>query len=142
YAELTRVHFGDARENVAKLFRGSVRLSLIAGAVIVALLLLAGKPVLALVAGPAYVAAYPLLLLLGIAAAIELGGVSFEPALVATGRAGLALKLRFVSSGLFLALLAVLLPAVGATGAALASLAAALTSLLLFGAAAWRAVHR
>jgi O-antigen/teichoic acid export membrane protein len=141
FAELTRVRFGAASENLAKLFRSSVRFSAIAAGIIVVLLLLIGKPALLLVAGPEFAGAYPLLILLGVAAALDLAGVSFEPALLATGRAGLVLKLRLLVTVLLVALLVALLPPMSTMGAAIATLAASLAGLILFGLAAWRSVH-
>jgi O-antigen/teichoic acid export membrane protein len=140
FAELTRVRFGDAKDNLAKLFRSSVRFSAVAAALIVALLFLVGKPALLLVAGPEFADAYPLLILLGVAAALDLAGVSFEPALLATGRAGLVLKLRLLVTVLLVALLVILLPPISTMGAAIATLAAALAGLILFGFAAWRSI--
>lgn len=142
YSELTRVHVGSAADNLAKLFRSTVRFSIVGAAAIVGLLLLIGKPALLLVAGPEFAAAYPLLLILGAAAALDLGGVSFEPALLATDKAGLALKLRLLVTILLVALLVLLLPPLDVMGAAIATFAAAFAGLLLFGVAAWRAVHR
>jgi O-antigen/teichoic acid export membrane protein len=142
FAELTRVHVGEVRQNLVRLFRSAVLFSFAAAAVIVVLLLLAGKPVLGLVAGEAFLPAYPLLLLLGFAAALDLGGVSFEPALIATGRAGVALKLRIVVAATLLILLLILLPRLGTVGAGIATVSASILGLILFGAAAWRAIHR
>ncbi|WP_106638853.1 lipopolysaccharide biosynthesis protein [Allosphingosinicella vermicomposti] len=141
YAELTRVHFGDMKANLSKLFRSSVRLTAIGAVTIILLLITIGRPALGLIAGPGYAEAYPLLMLLGTAAALGLGGTSFEPALVATGRAGLALRLQFVATLVLAALLALLLPRLGATGAGIATLAAAAASLILYGWAAFRAMR-
>jgi O-antigen/teichoic acid export membrane protein len=97
---------------------------------------------LLLVAGPEFAGAYSLLLILGVAAALDLAGVSFEPALLATSRAGLVLKLRLLLTILLVALLVILLPPMSTVGAALATLAASLAGLILFGFAAWRSIHR
>jgi O-antigen/teichoic acid export membrane protein len=141
FAAVTNLNSGAASENLAKLFRSSVRFSAIAAGIIVVLLLLIGKPALLLVAGPEFAGAYPLLILLGVAAALDLAGVSFEPALLATGRAGLVLKLRLLVTVLLVALLVALLPPMSTMGAAIATLAASLAGLILFGLAAWRSVH-
>jgi O-antigen/teichoic acid export membrane protein len=109
--------------------------------VIVVLLLLIGKPALLVVAGPEFAGAYPLLILLGVAAALDLAGVSFEPAMLATGKAGLVLKLRLLVTLLLVALLVLLLPPMSTMGAAIATLMASLAGLILFGFAAWRSVH-
>jgi O-antigen/teichoic acid export membrane protein len=142
FSELTRVRFGAESDNLPKLFRSSVRFSAIAAAVVVLLLLLVGKPALLIVAGPEFAGAYPLLILLGGAAALDLAGVTFEPALLATGRAGLVLKLRLLLTVLLIALLFILLPPMSTMGAAIATLAASLAGLVLFGFAAWRSIHR
>jgi O-antigen/teichoic acid export membrane protein len=142
YSELTRAHYGDERDNLPKLFRTSVRFSMLAGAVILAIVLLAGKPALILVAGEAFAPAYPLLVLLSIAAALEFGGVNFQPALLATDRPALVLNLRLAVTALLLGLLVTLLPSEGAWGAAAATAAASLAGLVLFGVAAWMAVHK
>jgi O-antigen/teichoic acid export membrane protein len=141
FAELTRVRFGAASDNLAKLFRSSVRFSAVAAGVIVVLLLLIGKSALLVVAGPEFAGAYPLLILLGVAAALDLAGVSFEPAMLATGKAGLVLKLRLLVTVLLVALLVLLLPPMSTLGAAIATLVASLAGLILFGFAAWRSVH-
>jgi O-antigen/teichoic acid export membrane protein len=141
YAELTRVLFGELRDRLGKLFWSSVRLSAIASLAIVGILFLAGKPALLLVAGNAFEPAYPLLLLLGMAAALDFAGVNFQPALLATGKATLMLKLRLFVTASLLAALFLLLPRYGATGAAMATLTSSMIGLLLFGVAAWRAVR-
>ncbi len=141
YAELNRAsHSGDPA-GLPLLLRGTSRIALVGGAAIVLILLLAGEPALVLVAGPDYAPAYPLLVLLGAAAALDLGGVGFEPALMATGRAGLALRLRLATSLVLAVLLACLLPLLGAPGAALAILGSSAVGLALFGLAARRAVR-
>lgn len=141
FAELTRVNFGDMRANLPRLFRNASRFAFIAAALIVTILLLVGEPALRLVAGPEFASAYPLLILLGMAAALDLGGVAFEPALLATNKAWLAFRLRAAAAVLMFALLAVLLPLYGTWGAAAAALAASGASLVMLGTAAWRSVH-
>lgn len=142
FAEFSRVHAEATREKLALLFRKALRLSAIAGAIVIVVVIVAGKPLLGLIAGPAFVPAYPLLVLMGIAAAINLAGVGFEPTLMAIGGAGTALWMRLATTLLLLGLLAVLLPPFGAIGAGWATIAAAAAGLVLLGGAAWRAVHR
>lgn len=140
FAEIARVHAAGSSEHVGSLFRSTSRLALGAGAIIIALLVLVGEPILRLVAGAEFAHAYPLLLLLGSAAAIDMVGVGFEPALMATGRAGVAFRLRLAVTAFLLTLLAVLLPLYGEMGAASATLIAAIVGLLLFGWVANRAI--
>jgi O-antigen/teichoic acid export membrane protein len=142
FAELARVHSGGGGDKLNSLFRSTTRFALGGSVVIVAILLLAGKPLLGLVAGPEFLGAYPLLLILGIAAAVEMVGVSFEPALMATGRAGTAFELRVVATLFLLTMMAILLPPMGARGAALATLAASIFAVLLFGWFTRRALMR
>lgn len=141
FSELSRVHAGQTRSDLARLFRKASRMAFILGFVILLVLFGIGRPTLELIAGPGYDGAYPLLLLLGTATALEVAGVSFEPALMATGRAGTALRVRLLATLALGAGLALLLPLKGATGAAIAMLAASGVGVVLFGVAAWRAVH-
>jgi O-antigen/teichoic acid export membrane protein len=62
--------------------------------------------------------------------------------LLATGRAGLVLKLRLLLTVLLIALLFILLPPMSTMGAAIATLAASVAGLILFGLFAWRSIHR
>lgn len=142
FAELARVHVAHTAEQLRKLFRHAARFSIVAGVVIIVLLLTIGKPTLGLVAGHEYLSAYPLLLMLGTAAALDLGGSSFEPALMATGHAGDAFRLRIWTTLLQAILLAALLPTWGVTGAAVATLTASALGLLLYGVIAWRLIYR
>ncbi|MGK2909813.1 MAG: lipopolysaccharide biosynthesis protein [Sphingobium sp.] len=141
FAELARANASDSVDQVRALFVRMNRLALLTGATIVVLILLVGKPLLNLVAGHAFLGAYPLLLLLGIAASIDLVGVSFSPLLMATGRAGKALRITFITTIVLLALLTVLLPRFGTVGAAYAALCASVTGFLLMGWASRRALR-
>ena len=139
YAELARVQAGNSRTAMTRLLRRTNRAALVAGGVMVALVILAGRPALHLVGGVAYLPAYPLLVLLGGAAAAQLIGVSFEPALLALNRTGALLLIRLVMMCGLIALLVLLLPAFGTVGAAAAVLAAGLAGMAMMGAAARRA---
>lgn len=141
FAETARVHADGESDTMRRLFRHSTRLSLAAGIIIIVTLTFVGKPLLGLIAGPEYLPVYPLLVLLGTAAALDVAGVGFEPTLMATGRAGGALRLRLVVTAALLILLAILLPMQGLMGAGMAVLAASALGLALFGAAAWRAIR-
>lgn len=92
----------------------------------------AASLILRLVVGPNFVFARPLLLLLLIAAAIDLAGFALEPFHNAHGRAGRVLRIRAVGAAAYLLLLACLLPAFGAIGAAVATVAASLITFAQF----------
>ncbi|WP_278987172.1 polysaccharide biosynthesis C-terminal domain-containing protein, partial [Sphingobium yanoikuyae] len=111
------------------------RLALIAGAIIIALILTIGHPLLGLIAGKEFLPAYPLLMLLGVSACIDLVGVSYRPLLMATDRAGLSLRITFASTLLLLGMQAVLLPMNGTIGAAIANIVASIAGFLMMGLA-------
>lgn len=139
FVELSRTT-SHGHEALGALFRRTNRLALAAGAVIIALILLIGHPLLGLIAGRDFLPAYPLLLMLGVAACIELIGVSYRPLLMATDRAGVSLRITFVATLLLLGLQAALLPLYGTAGAAAANIVAALASFAMMGLASRRAI--
>lgn len=141
FSELMRSRVGQSAAQLAELFRRASVIALATASVMIALVLLAGPQLLRLLAGPGYGDAVPLLMLLGTAAALDAAGVSFEPALVASDRAWLALRLRLVSTAILFAGIVVLLHNFGAIGAAAATAGASALTLVLLGVAAWRAIH-
>jgi O-antigen/teichoic acid export membrane protein len=143
FPELVRARTlsGDP-DHFARLLGRSIRLAAIAGAVILTVLLLAGKPLLGLIAGEAFLPAYPLLLLLGTAAVIDLVGVGFEPALVSSGRAGLSFRIQLVVAVVLIASLFVLVQIWGTVGAGIAVLTGSALSFAMMGIATWRAIRR
>ena len=139
FPELMRSHAGAEKSgDFDRLLKRTQRLAVIAGATVIALILLAGRPLLGLIAGHQFLPVYPALLVLGTAAAIDFAAVGYEPALVARGRATLALKLRAVSTATMLALMVVLTREMQALGAAVAVLASSVLSFALFRRAARR----
>lgn len=136
FAELAKTHVGQSATDVRKLFRRTNRLAIVAGLVIISLILLIGEPLLHLMAGPEFAGAYPLLLLLGIAASIDLVGVSYEPLLMATNHARTSVVIKLINAALLLCLLFVLLPRMEAIGAALATAVVSVAGFALMGTAA------
>lgn len=123
YAELSAVDShegGDARKT---LFAQTSRISAVGSVLLVIIALLLGKPALQLIAGDAFLPAYPILLVLALAAAVELWGVNFEPNLMAAGRPRAILWIRAAAAAVLLGLLTVLIPGQGGLGAAYAILA-------------------
>ena len=132
FPELMRSRTDEAGERAfATLLRRTFRLTAIGAAIVVTVVLLLGQQLIGLIGGKQFLSAYPLLQILGLAAAIDFAAVAFEPALVAMGRAGLALKLRLVSTTVLLGGIVALIPLWGTKGAALAVFAASLTSTIL-----------
>lgn len=138
FAEMTRADDGRPGHELGRLLRQSTRLTVVAGLLVAVLLIVAGRPALGLLAGPGYADSYPVLLLLGFAAVLDLAGASFEPALVARGLAGLAFWIRAATALCLLAGLAVLLPGLGTVGAGLAVLGSSAVGLLLSAVAVFR----
>ena len=133
FAELSRLFaIGQSRKSRA-LFWRSLRVSAISGGILFICLLLLGKHIIALISGPEYVAAYPILLLLGAATIISLSGLGLEPLLQAAGRARSALVARLAGLVALGLLLAVFLPEFGTIGASWVMLISAiLTTMILF----------
>lgn len=142
FSELMRARAGETQRELAQLFRRASLMAAATAAVMILLVLAAGQSMIVALAGPAYASAAPLLLFLGTAAALDAAGVSFEPALIATGRAWLAFRLRLLSTVLLFGGLIAALQAFGTIGAAAATAAASALTLALLGTAAWRAVHK
>jgi O-antigen/teichoic acid export membrane protein len=138
YSELAHVHANFGREELRALFRKTSVITLGAGVVSAALILLLGEPILLAMSGPAYAAAYPLLVVLGIGGAINLAGVGFEPLLLATNGARRSLLFRVATTVVLFIALVLLLPRHGAMGAALAVLISAVVNFLLMGFATYR----
>lgn len=134
FVELARTRSQDGLDELRHLFRRTNRLALIAGGVIILLILLIGRPLLGLIAGPDFLPAYPVLLVLGVAASIELVGVSYRPLLMATDGARLSLWITLGATLLMFAMMAALLPLYGTIGAAFANLG---SSVMMFAMMGW-----
>jgi O-antigen/teichoic acid export membrane protein len=129
YPELARLVASNDRATLVAVLK---RVTWIAASIAVVLVIIAGVGgswILSLVAGRQYSFAHVYLFLLAIAAAIDLSGFVLEPFHNAHGRAGRVLRSRAIGAVVYGLLLAVLLPTVGAVGAAIASIA---TSIAIF----------
>jgi O-antigen/teichoic acid export membrane protein len=138
FPELTRMAIEDGGAAVTKFAGRLSLLSGVAGLLAIGLVAIAGPFLLTVIFGKDFVFAKDLLLLLTIAAAIDLWGFGQDPALLALGRPGAVLAARAATGLAFIALLIVLLLQYGATGAAVAAIIGRLayrivTSLLLRG---------
>ncbi|ANI77130.1 lipopolysaccharide biosynthesis protein [Sphingobium sp. EP60837] len=142
FVELSRTHSSHGTDELRTLFRRTNRLAYVAGAVIIALILTVGHPLLGLIAGKPFLPAYPLLLLLGIAACIDLLGVSYRPLLMATDRSALSLRITLITTLLLLTLQAVLLSIHGTIGAASANVIASAAGFIMMGLASRKAMRR
>lgn len=130
YPEFARLSAQDDMLAIRQLMLRSIALMSGAGAVIMLPLILFGRPLLGLIFGHEVEAAYGLVVVLALAAAVRLLAFPLEPALISTGRAGVALLVRTVTVLIFLVLLFTLIPTIGLIGAGVAGLAAALCSVV------------
>ena len=105
------------------------RMAFFAAAATVVLAWLFGEPLVALVAGTAFVAAYPPMVALAAASGAELVGVSSEALLVSRGRALTAFALRAGPTLAAFASLPWVIPAWGALGAAVVVAVAGIATL-------------
>lgn len=105
-----------------------------AGLLLVAIASFGGATLLGKFAGPAYVAAAPLLSLMLIAATLDLAASPLRAAVYAIGRAGAVLKLHGVAAALYVALFFALTQLLGLEGAGIATCIASavpLTGMIL-----------
>ncbi|OWK29568.1 lipopolysaccharide biosynthesis protein [Sphingomonas mucosissima] len=130
FPEVTRAHAGQRHGELRKLVRQSAKLAMGVGLATCLLVPLLGKSALHLIAGEAYLGAYPVLVLLGLAAGLDIMAVGFEPVLLGTGHAGQALRIRMLSAAVLFALVFLLMPSFGVIGAGAASLLASAVALL------------
>ncbi len=122
--------FSAAGDGFAKLVKGSLKVGAVAGLTVLLIVILLGKAALGAIAGPDFVSAYPLLVIIALASAINLAAVPLEPALYAGGGENAALKVRVVTTILSVAAMLILGAQSGATGIALAVLGAAILGTL------------
>jgi O-antigen/teichoic acid export membrane protein len=125
------------RGALGKLFLSSSAAAL----VVMAIVVVAGRPMLVLVGGEVYADAYPLLLWLAAAGCLDLAAVSFEPMLMAVHRAGIAFAAHALATIVLLAAMLLLTPAHGAIGTSAAVLLGSLATTILLGAATLRFVR-
>ena len=133
FPELARARLSGVDQLRTMLWRTS-RLVAALGLVAAIAIPLLGNPLLTLVGGAAYAAAYPTLLVMGAAAVVEMTGSALEPTLLALGRGGAALRASIAAA---VTTLVLMIPAASTNadyGAAWAVLAGAIVA---FATSAW-----
>jgi O-antigen/teichoic acid export membrane protein len=128
YAEHNRMSHLDADSAVASMIARTVKVMAISAAVLLTILLLLGKPMLVGIFGAPFAPAYPFVILLGGAAAVQLGSSALEPLLLAKGNAGWALLANLIGSIALLIALFSLIPEYDALGASAAVLIGAIVT--------------
>ncbi len=128
FAEFNRVAHADGEAATKALVKQSFKITALSAATLMLLLVFLGKPFLTGVFGAAFAPAYPLVVILGAAAALQVGAAALEPALLARGQAGQSLIAGTLGLGVLLISLPLLLPSYHEQGAAFAVLIAASVS--------------
>lgn len=125
FPEVARLAASGDGTRLGSLLRNATLAALAAAGLAVGVAALFGADLLDLLYGRAYVFAAPALLLLAVAAAVDVTGVAVEPALNAHGLSGPLLAAHAFGATLLLAALALLVPHHGMAGAGVAAVIAA-----------------
>ena len=128
YAEYNRMTHNTAAAAVQSMIGKTIKITAISAIVLLALLLIAGKSLITAIFGPAFAPAYLYVILLGGAAAVQVGSITLEPVLLAKGYAGWALLGNLIGTIVMFIALFLLIPQYDAGGAAIAMLLGALTT--------------
>lgn len=131
FAEFSKLYAGTDDSAQRTLSNQARYITWAAGLIVIALTAAIGRPALGLIAGEEYLAAYPVLVILAIAVAIEMASVRFEPELLARGAAIPVLWCRAAAAVVMIIGLILLLPPYGGEGAAAAVLIYATCSYAL-----------
>ena len=125
FTEYARVaHIGGSKD-AGILLSKMMKVSAVAAMLVLAIVGLAGKPIIVWLFGEEFVAAYPLVMILGTAAALQFATLGLEPALLTAGKAGRVMLCSLAGAIIVAILLVWLLPIYGEVGAAFAMLGAA-----------------
>lgn len=136
FAEVNWAKAQGGKGAMRDLYGRANRLLYISGAVVMIIIVLAGKPVLVAMSGPDFAPAYPIMVMLGLAAVVNLIGAMNEPTLLSGEGAKKALMLQALATCIYVGLMAALLPPYGAMGAAGAMIGFALMRQFLLSRAA------
>ncbi|MFT3967419.1 MAG: oligosaccharide flippase family protein [Sphingobium sp.] len=131
FPEVARAHARKDSDDLATLARNSARFTVGAGLITCILVPVLGSPALHLIGGRDFGPVYPLLVLLGIAASLDIMAVGFEPLLIGTGRAATALRIRMASVALLFGGMVAFMSRWGAVGAGAANILASALALVL-----------
>ena len=131
FTEYARVaHIGGSKD-AGILLSKMMKVSGVAAMLVLAIVGLAGEPIIVWLFGVEFVAAYPLVMILGTAAAVQFATLGLEPALLTAGKAGRVMLCSLAGAIIVAILLIWLLPLFGEVGAAIAMLGAAIVNAAL-----------
>jgi O-antigen/teichoic acid export membrane protein len=124
-------------ERLEKVVVKSARAMMVASLPIVLILVVFGKSILSLY-GPAYLSAYPALIVMVIGQFVNVGTGSIGPLLLMTGHEKYSLIGQVISVILYIVLLVVIIPPLGIMGAAIATTINLISWNVLLAWFAWR----
>ncbi len=133
YPEMTKIVSSHRYRKLWKVIKRAAMVAATVAGGVYLIIALSGKPLLGWVFGVEFIAAYSMMLLLMLGAAISMATFAFDPAMYAIGRPGVAMKIRIITSTLHVLLLIILLINIGLPGAGIASIISSFaTAMLLF----------
>lgn len=131
FTEYARVaHTGDPKD-ARNLLNRMIKVSGVAALLVLAIVGFAGKPALIWIFGAEFVAAYPLVMILGTATAVQFATLGLEPALLTAGKAGRVMLCSLAGAIVVVVMMIWLMPTYGEVGAAFAMLGAAVVNAAL-----------
>jgi O-antigen/teichoic acid export membrane protein len=141
YAEVARARVSSQAGEFRKLAMQTSKIAGLGGVVVVAVAILLGKELLALIGGDAFERGEAILVPLTLAACFDFASVAFEPVLHSTGRAQASLVARLISVVALVLGMVFFIP-IGPSGAAWAVALAGAVSYLAMGAMAWHTLRQ
>ena len=134
FPEIVRAVRSPETRDLPRMLTRAFLYSLLAAAIILVIVALAGHPILSLVGGShGFRKARGVMMWLAAAGCVDLAVVSFEPVLMAVHRAGTALAARTIAAVVLVGSIFFLLPRVGTSGAGMGMLAGSLAAAILLG---------
>ena len=131
FTEYARVaHTVDAKD-ASNLLSRMIKVSGVAAVLVLAIVGFTGKPALIWIFGAEFVAAYPLVLILGTATAVQFATLGLEPALLTAGKAGRVMLCSLAGAIVVVLMMIWLMPIYAEVGAAFAMLGAAMVNAAL-----------
>lgn len=134
-----------AARNWRRLTRTAVRAGLAAaatGAAVTLLILVAGKALVSLIFGPAFLAAMPILILMGAGTSVRMLAFAADPVMYALGRPSAPLMISIVSALMFIGIMLWRLPIDGLEGGGWAFVGMGVLGCALSAWNAWRLVRQ
>jgi O-antigen/teichoic acid export membrane protein len=133
YAEHSRMTHIAAEDAVASMSGRAIKILAISAAFLLAILMIFGNWLIVTIFGDSFAPAYPFVVLLGGAAAVQLGSSAFEPALMAKGHAGSVLIANMIGAAALLIVFFALIGVYAALGAAVAILVGSIVTAISLG---------